>query len=107
MSEHPTIAAIAVHPVATINFFIAVFLSLAIGNIVIGNTSTLATLPSLASVPLRRASPFAKATEDKTEDKLIHAKGFMGFLLSVYTVLTYQAQCHRRRKLSLSPESEQ
>jgi hypothetical protein len=31
---------LAVHPVATINFFIAVFLSLAIGNIVIGNTFT-------------------------------------------------------------------
>ena len=102
-ATHASAATIA----AIIVFFIAVFLSLAIGNIVIGNTSTLATLPSLASVPLRRASPFAKATEDKTEDKLIHAKGFMGFLLSVYTVLTYQAQCHRRRKLSLSPESEQ
>ena len=36
---------LAVHPVAIIIFFIAVFLSLAIGNIVIGNTSTLATFP--------------------------------------------------------------
>ena len=26
---------------------------------------------------MRRASPFAKATEDKTEDKLIRAKGFI------------------------------
>ena len=34
-------------------------------------------------------------------------KGFYGLLLSIYTILTYQAQCHRRRKLSLSPESEQ
>ena len=29
-------------------------------------------------LPLRRASPFAKATEDKTEDKLIRANGFTG-----------------------------
>ena len=28
-------------------------------------------------IPLHRASPFAKATEDKTEDKLICANGFM------------------------------
>jgi hypothetical protein len=33
-------ATIAVHPVVIINFFIVVFLSLAIDNIVIGNTST-------------------------------------------------------------------
>ena len=29
-------------------------------------------------ITLRRASPFAKATDDKTEDKLIRANGFMG-----------------------------
>lgn len=28
-------------------------------------------------ITLRRASPFAKATEDKTEDKLIRANSFM------------------------------
>ena len=39
-------------------------------------------LPSRARdetrIPMRRASPFAKATEDKTENKLIRANGFMG-----------------------------
>ena len=53
-------------------------------------TLSLATLPHLdrrslgeggwQHCPLSRASPFAKATEDKTEDKFIRVNCFMGLL---------------------------
>ena len=46
--------------------------------------------------PFAKAPPFAKATEDKTEDKLIRAKGFMGcsFQYRVFYVNPLRLLCN-------------
>ena len=54
-------------------------------------------------LPLRRASPFAKATEDKTEDRLIRANGFMGcsfrlFRLDLCTTLIFAQVTYRHSR---------